>query len=286
VANYAWPDFRSKYFGPRHAGRLYLPSALVPPKYTDVDSALSVVLRNAGQGTDNLPKLYHGLVKRELLCEVKLVAGDYFHGSSPDVSMATALAYLTSIRKRAAFTINYPLTLPGASGGSNTGRSAMNQHKGELSGERQTSMFAVDGWPSSIPRFFSVETVWAHASISTLLALGAGNHLQKFNYPRLYASLLNLHSEYKKEIGDAMKVGAFIMGLSEGEMKKIVLKIRVDLALKRMAYIFRRLSWPTASGGRKFIEGIPNIYLAQSKLQKWLDKNKLSFKKSVADEIS
>jgi hypothetical protein len=281
VSNYVWPDFKSIYFGSRHAGRLYLPSSIGAPKYIDYMSVLSNVLDNAGQGTENLPKLYHGLVRRELLSEVKNLSGDYFHGSSPDVSIATSLAYLTSIQRRKFCTINYPLTLPGASGGSNTGRSAMNQHKGKLSEERQTSKFEIEGWPSSIPRFFSVETVWAHASVSTLLAFGATNHIQKFNYPLLYASLLNLHPEFSREISYAMQGGVITMGLSEADMKKIVLKIRANLAIKRMAYLLRRIAWPTASGGRKFLGGISDIYEAQKKLQIWLDKNELSFQKAA-----
>ena len=281
VANYAWPDFRSLYFGSRHAGRLYLPPNIGPPKYVDDRITLSTALSNAGQGTENLPKLYHGLVKHELLEEIKSLSGNYFHGSSPDVSMATALSYLSLIRKRNFYSINYPLTLPGASSGSNTGRSAMNKHKGGLDSERQTSVFADEGWPAGIPRFFSVETVWAHACVSTLLAFGVASDVQKFNYPRLYATLLNVHPEFSKEIWSAMRVGSAVMGLTETDMRKIVLKIRASLVIKRIAYLLRRLSWPTAGGGRKFIGGLSNICEAQENLQFWLDRHELSFRKII-----
>lgn len=283
VANYAWPDFRSLYFGSRHAGRLYLPPNIGPPIYVDDKVTLSIVLNNAGQGTENLPKLYHGLVKHELLEEIRSLSGNYFHGSSPDVSMATALSYLPSIRKRNFYSVNYPLTLPGASSASNTGRSAMNTHKGELDTERQTSMFTDEGWPSAIPRFFSVETVWAHSCVSTLQAFGIANHVQKFNYPRLYATLQNLHPEFSKEILEAMRAGSVAMGVAESDMRKIVLKLRVSLVFKRMAYILRRLSWPTAGGGRKFIGGLSGICEAQESLQLWLDRHGLSFCKTIND---
>jgi hypothetical protein len=118
----------------------------------------------AAQGTDGLPKLYHGLVRRDLLEELKRRSGQYVHGSSPDMSAAVALSLVCP----EFVSINYPLTVPGGSGGSNTGRSAMNQHRGRMGEDSQTKAFVNQGWSLGVPRYFAVETVWAHAALDTL----------------------------------------------------------------------------------------------------------------------
>ncbi|MHC5879375.1 hypothetical protein ACYT69_10660, partial [Streptococcus pyogenes] len=64
--------------------------------------------------------------------------------------------------------VDLPFTMPGASGGSNTGRSAVNKHKGDLSKDAHMRPFKDLQWPAVLPRFFSVETVWAHAAWETL----------------------------------------------------------------------------------------------------------------------
>lgn len=150
MSNYVWPDFRSRHFGAGHAGRLYLPSRIGPVNYRQSLESLIQALSNAAQGTDGLPKIYHGVVRRSVLEKAKQLSGAYFHGSSPDVSGAIGLALCTE----RFVEIDYPLTIPGASGGSNTGRSAMNQHKGKLGQEDQTKAFESAGWSDGVPRFF------------------------------------------------------------------------------------------------------------------------------------
>jgi hypothetical protein len=277
VSNYAWPDFRSLSFGAAHSSRLYLPERIGSFARVEGASAILNALANAGQGTDGLPKLYHGLVKREVLEEVRKRSGEYFHGSSPDVSMAVGLSCLLANRSGSFFTIDYPLTIPGASCGSNTGRSAMNIHKGKLESEKQTSAFAANGWSSGVPKFFSVETVWAHACLSTLSAMNASVLIKKYNYSRLLASCLNAHPDFDLEINNALKEAANEIGIDVRVMKRHIKFIRVQLKLRRLRYLARRSMWPTASGGRPFVGGINSIIETPAILQSWLDKRNLSF---------
>ena len=281
LSNYAWPDFRSLNFGSGHASRLYLPKHIGSLSCIEGASALSHALANAGQGTEGLPKLYHGLVKRELLDEVKALSGNYFHGSSPDVSMAVALSYLLANRQSFFYTINYPLTIPGASGGSNTGRSAMNKHKGRLSSEKQTNSFIKAGWPDSVPKFFSVETVWAHACISTLIALAATDCIDKYNYPRLFGACLNFHPEFLVEINNAIEEVASERKITVKEINSHIREARVTMWIRRAFYLTRRVLWPTASGGRSYVTGIKTVSEAQPILQAWLNERDLSFRKVI-----
>lgn len=285
VSNYAWPDFRSLSFGAGHSSRLYLPQRIGSLTRVEGVTALASALANAGQGTDGLPKLYHGLVRREVLEEMRGHSGDYFHGSSPDVSMAVCLAYWLANRRRYFYTIDYPLTIPGASGASNTGRSAMNTHKGKLSSEKQTSGFVSSGWPSGVPKFFSVETVWAHACLSTLSAMGATDELHNYNYTLLLASCFNAHPEFRDEINDALKKAAEKVDIPINKLTKAVKIERMYLMLRRFRYLLRRAVWPTASGGRQYVGGIQCIADTQSILQTWLNKRNLSFNKVISLDL-
>ena len=42
----------------------------------------------------DMPKLYHGIVKKGVLQEIKNVTGNYFQGLTPDIFMATALCFV------------------------------------------------------------------------------------------------------------------------------------------------------------------------------------------------
>ena len=156
-ATYSWGDFSTRLLGDRHARKLYIGVISGKYRFERVDNALDRCLKNACQGTDGLPKIYHGIVRRTCLQDVYAKTGAFFFGVSPDVSGAIALA--PHVKKFCV--IDYPLTIPGASGGSNTGRSALNQHKGSLDDDPHMKPFKNVNWPDLVPRFFSVQTVWA-----------------------------------------------------------------------------------------------------------------------------
>jgi hypothetical protein len=254
VANYAWPDFRSRYFGSRHASRLYFAKQIGGARIRECGQALLDALLNAAQGTDGLPKIYHGIVRRALLERIRARSGAYFHGSSPDVSGAIALA----ICSERFVTADYPLTIPGASGGSNTGRSAMNKHKGRLDQESQTKGFEVSGWSAGVPRLFSVETVWAHAALETILRL-APERQSGFNFARLIAVCRVLHGEYRAEIDRAGVEAQQIVGVSAETLSGQVAVEIARFKRARLAHILKRLLHPTVAGTRTYAAGLETI---------------------------
>jgi len=257
VANYVWPDFRSRYFGSGHASRLYFARQMGGARFCNTQDALDLALREAAQGTDGLPKLYHGLVRRTLMELVRERSRAYFHGSSPDVSGSLGLA----VCGKRFLIVDFPLSIPGASSGSNTGRSAMNTHKGQLTAESQTSSFAQVGWSVGVPRFFSVETVWAHAALSTLSFLEPGL-VRRFNFARLLAACRLRHPEYAREIELAMTEAAAIQGLSPTLLGNIVAQECKALQVQRIKHVVKRVLRPTASGGRPFVGGLDTVKAA------------------------
>lgn len=265
VANYAWPDFRSRFFGAGHAARLYLAKDFDTWQWVDSAAALNNALKNAGQGTDGLPKIYHGIVRRSVLERMSNGTGLYFHGSSPDVSGAIGLAAVCS----RFLIVRYPLTIPGASGGSNTGRSALNQHKGKLSSESQTQAFIDKGWSNGVPRFFSVETVWAHAALETLTQL-APLRVSEFNFARLIGVCMELHGEYRAEIDAAIEEICKLLAVSIVDFRVRILSERWKFKQARFTHLARRALRPTAAGGRPHVNGLETIAEAIPALQQVL----------------
>lgn len=255
VASYFWPDFRSSKLGLAHAGRLYFGKDLnAAASRSDSRVALQQALRGAAQGTDGLPKLYHGLVRRDLLEELKRRSGQYVHGSSPDMSAAVALSLVCP----EFVSINYPLTVPGGSGGSNTGRSAMNQHRGRMGEDSQTKAFVNQGWSLGVPRYFAVETVWAHAALDTLRVL-APTLLGEFNFARLIAACRLNHPQSVAENLRAEQEAARVLGISDASWSPQLHREERSLRREARIRLMRRLLRPTASGGRPFVPDIDNV---------------------------
>lgn len=278
VANYVWPDFRSRYFGAGHASRLYFARQMGGGRLCNAQDALALALREAAQGTDGLPKLYHGLVRRALMERVRERSGQYFHGSSPDVSGAIGLAVCGG----RFLIVDFPLSIPGASGGSNTGRSAMNTHKGQLTSESQTSAFVQSGWSVGVPKFFSVETVWAHAALSTLGLLEPGA-VPRFNFARLLAACRLRHPEYAAEIERATIEAGTIQGADPAALHAAVAREYKALRSQRLRHVFKRVLRPTASGGRPFVGGLDTVTAAPPVLAARLAAMKMDWRTAVQD---
>jgi glycosyltransferase involved in cell wall biosynthesis len=272
VANYAWPDFKSRIFGKGHAARIYFRRRFGGIRVRESQSALNLALSNAAQGTEGLPKLYHGFVRREVLLRIKDKLGVFLLGSSPDVAAAIGIAVVT----RKFVEIDYPLTLPGASGQSNTGRSAVNTHKGNLADDPQTAAFVKQGWPDDIPRFFSVETVWAHAALQMIEKLSPEKR-DRYNFIRLSALCWLRHPDYREATRQTIARLRQKQGIS-------LLAFYARFAKELEGYLLRegsRLAFrclaPTPAGWRRHIDNVQTIAEAQMATASDLSSNGISF---------
>jgi hypothetical protein len=279
VANYAWPDFITAALGNRHASRLYVRDYTGRCQITGARASFMRALENAGQGTDGLPKLYHGLVRRDVLDSIKKETGNYLHGVSPDVSGSISIA----MRVESYVYIDFPFTLPGAAGASNTGRSAMRKHIGPLEGDPHMEPYRNERWPNDVPEFFSVETVWAQAAYRTLEKNGVPP--RTCNIPRLYALCVLAHPRYMRQIRRA--AGAYMSGKSiaarAGTHTKVLAHCLRCLADKA-AHLTQRLSRPTVSGGRFFVEDLETIDQAMKCLDELISTRGINWDRCVTHE--
>jgi len=123
------------------------------------------------------PKLYHGIVRKTCLDEVKAKTGFYVGGLSPDIYAAIALSFVV----KSHYVIDLPITIAGACKASATAASVKGQHSGEL---KKAPHFRDRGnyiWDSLMPDIYSVETIWAETSLKALSDMGREDLRREFN---------------------------------------------------------------------------------------------------------
>jgi glycosyltransferase involved in cell wall biosynthesis len=193
-AMYNWPGLRSRYFGDTNAGKLFLKHGTGAARTADLDAGRTAFLANGGQGCGSLPRVYHGLVRRSLLEAMRARFGRCFDGVSPDVSFS----YFAALVGQPHMVIDRPLAISGQSLGSNAGRSAMREHKGDLWSDPHMQRYRGVNWPAEVPPFFSVETVWGQATLSAVEVAGDADRAS-FGFPRYYARLMLAHPDRAAE---------------------------------------------------------------------------------------
>lgn len=194
-ARYYWPDMGSSGALAQQSGRLFLDTRFTgAARLADVEAALHTLMRSGGQDylALDLPKLYHGLVRRRCVEALRERTGETFKGLTPDIYAAVAL---TPFVQRVA-TVDYPLTIDGTASASNAGASARRGHRGLLQSSPHLSDRPDYPWPAPVPRFYSVETIWAESALVAAQAIGRDDLLAAFNQAELCARCLAAHPDY------------------------------------------------------------------------------------------
>ncbi|MCL0096230.1 glycosyltransferase [Thermodesulfovibrionales bacterium] len=144
----------------------------------------------------DLPRLYHGIVKRECLNKVREKTGAFFGGLSPDIFAALAIANFA----KNVISIDYPLTIAGACKPSGSVASQRGEHVGDLEDAPHFRHRGHYEWADIVPRFYSVQTIWADTTIAALKALERDDILRDFNLPFLAAYCVVAHPKYRRII--------------------------------------------------------------------------------------
>jgi glycosyltransferase involved in cell wall biosynthesis len=139
-----------------------------------------------------IPRLYHGIVKRKYLNEVREKTGAFFGGLSPDIFSAMAVANFAEN----VVSIDYPLTIAGISRSSFSAQSARGEHVGNLKDAPHLQYRSNYEWAEVVPQFYSVQTIWADSAVAALEALERNDILKDFNLPLLAAYCVAAHPKY------------------------------------------------------------------------------------------
>jgi len=139
-----------------------------------------------------IPRLYHGIVKREILDQACSKTGSFCEGLSPDISAALSVANFA----KNVVSIDYPLTIAGISKSSGSAQSARGEHVGNLEDAPHLQYRSNYEWAEAVPQFYSVQTIWADSAVAALKALERDDILKDFNLPLLAAYCVAAHPKY------------------------------------------------------------------------------------------
>lgn len=190
TATYYWPDISFKYKTKLSQGHTLTFLKSFNKEYIELDAKkeLVKVLNSGGTDYAELPRLYHGIVRKDILDEVYLKCKTYFPGPSPDMANSSALA----LYARKFFFFNFPFCISGKSKSSASGMGANHMHNGKLANIPFLDKSLIAKWNHKIPYFWSGDTIYAQ---SLYHSINACNYKASINFTYLYAHLLCF--EYK-----------------------------------------------------------------------------------------
>lgn len=190
VINYIWPLDQSN-------GILYLPKFSNLYNEVKTKNNLEEYFRegcSVNPRDYSLPSLYHGIVKKSILEDVKKRRGAYIDGISPDSYIAVVLSQFIKTQ----IEVDYPFSIGGACHNSATISNVKGKHSGSLDSSEQYVLNVSKGyqWHSLVPKYYSVQSIWAD---SALHAVDSCVLLDLFNLTNLTARAI---AENRKMIFD------------------------------------------------------------------------------------
>lgn len=197
-------------------------------RYTNSQKALLKLLKGAVQNYTSLdmPRLYHGIVKKTCLEDIKEQTGKYFDGLTPDIYMAVALSFVCKKTLR----IDTPITISGICPTSGSNDSATGKHTGKLEDAPHFKGHTDYHWDEHIPAFYSVDTIWAETLMQALTMFKRDDLKSKFNMSLFEIICLKKYPEYENIIKEHAKK-EFVSIIS---MKKQNLFLRLKILKKKI----------------------------------------------------
>lgn len=191
VVDYIWPNDKIDKF---NTGYLSIPDYKGGSRSVDVDNNLKELIKNGflAYQTFNLPRTYHGIIKKSRIEQVKKIGGRYFGGLTPDIYSTVALACV--IKNHVI--IDYPFSIAGACPASATANATIGGHAGELKDAPHFNHRGDYEWESTIPRYYSVETIWAETAIKALKDMKYPDWISLFNRYKLYVCGIYYNKKY------------------------------------------------------------------------------------------
>lgn len=180
----------------------------------------------------DLPRLYHGIVRKTILEEIKKVTGSYFKGLTPDIYMATALSFVCKNVVR----VDFPITISGICPTSGSTDSATGRHTGRLKDAPHFRGQVDYVWDKRIPAFYSVETIWAETYIKALIEFKCVELLGRFNLAVLYSECMRKYPQFKNAIIEASVVNNLKLSSSSKQFPITKFSKKIHNIIFRLLY--------------------------------------------------
>ena len=236
VVDYIWPNSTIEKY---KNGLLTFYNYNKDINQVDALEQLKKLIKNGFLGYQmyNLPRTYHGIIRKSCMDEVKSISGRYFGGLTPDIYSTIALSCV--VKKH--YVIDYPFSIAGACPASATVNATVGGHTGKLEDAPHFKNRGTYHWENTVPAYYSVETIWAESAIKALKCLNRADLLSKFNMYKLYVYGILLNRNY-------------ILGLSISETVKLHSKLDSNL-LAHVSKLGIKLVYVIASVLKKRILG-------------------------------
>jgi glycosyltransferase involved in cell wall biosynthesis len=200
-AFYWWPSVTfaepSRFHQP---GALWLPNHIGGAiRWFDSRAELDRVLRRGAVSIFSLPRLYHGVVRRDVLARLRRSAGRYVCGASPDMALAVGLGLAVWQHVH----ISYPLTIYGASRNSGGGYTAEGRHFGRLEEQKHLPQSTIDHWNPKLPRVWSEYTIYPQTAGEVLHAMSLPDTI---DYTSFYAAMFVNEPHLRDELAPLLRL--------------------------------------------------------------------------------
>lgn len=208
----------------------------------DTHYVLKLLVINHFQNYQSLyvPRLYHGIVKRECIEKVKLKTGTFFAGLTPDMFISVALCFTTNN----VLKYSKPFTISGICPKSGSSDSATGRHTGELKDAPHFRGHQTYNWINYVPQIYTVETIWAETGIQALRLMDGLSYEHNFNNSEFINYLAFKYPQFKTRLFDfAKKENITIDNESIYRFKYVVkhnLKRIVSILKKTVEFNFAR----------------------------------------------
>lgn len=190
---YFWPN-SIRLYNMNSNGLVRILKSKLKVKYVNTECGVVNVLKNGCQNYTkyNVVKLYHGIVKKESLEKVYRIAGKYFGGVSPDIYVSIALSLVCKNNVR----ITTPVTIAGVCKNSGSADSSNGKHIGKFKDMPHLNGHTDYEWSNLVPKFYSVETVWADSAIKAIVDMERDDLLEYYNFSALDAVCKIKYGDY------------------------------------------------------------------------------------------
>lgn len=287
ITNYVWPNsgIPPTFLTKKSDSNLYMSELKGYFKKANVDAELNKFISNGAINylNYNLPKLYHGIVKKESLDKIKDIVGNYLDGLSPDIFASISLS---CILKR-VYVTDYPLTIPGVcSVSASVKEGLLKTNSKKLSSAPHFNHRGEYHWSEIVPPFYTVETIWADSSICALNLFNNFSLLNKFNYIKLSSITAFSNNCIIKDLITNLKI-VFV-----NKNKNVFIGLSMfyfyyylqyfDVLRKIINRIYNRILMIFNLNKSILINDINNIYEASNELSIILSNKKTSFSKVFA----
>lgn len=234
---YFWPN-SIKLYGMESRGIARILQSKPKIRKIDAEKGVINVLKNGCQNymKYDVVKLYHGIVKKDCIEKVHNIAGKYFGGVSPDIYISIALSLVC----KSNFRIMMPLTIAGVCKKSGSADSSNGKHIGTYNAMPHLNGHIDYVWSDLVPKFYSVESVWADSAIKAIEDMKRQDLLKYYNFAAFDAICKLNYGDYTKWI-DKTSVAYPLKNKS------------LVITKEKIKHYMRRVFWRLSRLGKKLL---------------------------------